>query len=471
MELKDIEIVDLSTLKPDERNAREHSRRNLEEIGRSLKEFGQHRLFVVQRGTRKIIVGNGMYREMLAGGETEGAVLWVDDADEKAIRRALADNRTSDLSGFDSERLARLMAEAKGEIPGWNEAEINKLLDQLERAGGGKDSDAIPPEPEKVVSRLGDLWILGDHRLICGDSTDAATVKRLLGGEIPLLMVTDPPYGVNYDPSWRRGRFGGENMALGLVKNDDRADWLAAYKLFPGDVAYVWHGALFTHVVAKNLIDCGFDLRSQIIWVKDHLIISRADYHWQHEACWYAVRRQSSGHYDGGRAQTTAWDDIVSTAAIKGYEETKAHGEAVGFFDAPRSDFAAGRMKRLQTLELKKLDASRWQGGNRQSDTWRIANRDQDCRTIHSTQKPMECMKRPIVNNSRKGELVYEPFCGSGTTLIAAEAAGRKCRAVELDPVYVDVIVDRWQRFTGGRAILCGDGRTFAEIGEARHAG
>lgn len=469
MNLKDIEIVDLATLRLDEHNARMHSRRNLDEIGRSLREFGQHRLFVVQRGTRKIIVGNGMYQEMVENGDKEGAVLWVDDADEKAIRRALADNRTSDLSSFDVKQLAQLMAEAEGEIPGWNEAEIDKLLSQLERSSDEKDPDAIPPEPEKPASQIGDLWILGNHRLICGDSTDSCTVRRLLNNERPVLMVTDPPYGVNYDPSWRMVRFGGENLALGRVKNDDRADWMAAYKLFPGDVAYVWHGALFTHVVAKNLIDCGFDLRSQIIWVKDHLIISRADYHWQHEACWYAVRHQKSGHYDGGRSQTTAWEDIVSTASIKGYRETEAHGEAVGFFSTRRFDFGAKRMNHLQSLELHKHDMSHWQGGNRQSDTWRIANKDQDCRTIHSTQKPLECMKRPIINNSRKGDIVYEPFCGSGTTLIAAEVTSRKCYAVELDPIYVDVIVDRWQRFTGKKAILSGDGRTFDEIGEMRH--
>jgi DNA modification methylase len=189
------------------------------------------------------------------------------------------------------------------------------------------------------------------------------------------------------------------------VLNDDRADWRAAWELFPGDVAYVWHGALHAATVAESLTACGFGIRSQIVWAKERLVLSRGDYHWQHEPCWYAVRKNAKGNWSGDRKQTTLWQ---------------------------------------------------------------IANRDQDAATVHGTQKPVECMRRPILNNSSPGQAVYEPFSGSGTTLIAAETTGRVCHAAELDPPYVDVAVTRWEAFTGLQAVLDGDGRSFAEIAAER---
>ena len=243
------------------------------------------------------------------------------------------------------------------------------------------------------------------HRIICGDSTSADTVAALLGDVKPHLMVTDPPYGVEYDASFRNGikRADGSIVgarAVGKVENDDCADWREAWALFPGDVAYVWHAGVHAGTVADSLIDCGMQIRSQIIWAKNQMAIGRGDYHWQHEPCWYTVRKGSKGHYDGGRKQTTLWQ-----------------------IDKPRKS-----------------------------------------ETGHSTQKPVECMKRPIENNSSPGQAVYEPFSGSGTTIIAGEMTGRHIYAIELNPAYVDVAVKRWQDFTGEQAKLEGDGRTFAEL-------
>jgi DNA modification methylase len=249
------------------------------------------------------------------------------------------------------------------------------------------------------------LQLKSRHRIACGSSTDPATVERALAGVKPHLMVTDPPYGVNYDPEWReRAGVNTAGAATGQVLNDDNADWQAAWALFPGDVAYVWHAGLFAGVVADSLMAVGFQLRSQIIWAKSQLVMSRGDYHWQHEPCWYAVRKSRKGHYDGGRSQSTLWQ-----------------------IDKPRRS-----------------------------------------ETGHSTQKPVECMKRPIENNSRPGQTVYEPFSGSGTTIIAAEMTGRCCYAIELNPAYVDVAVKRWQDFTGQTATLDGDGRAFVEVAAER---
>ncbi|WP_232481067.1 DNA methyltransferase [Roseomonas sp. KE2513] len=271
-----------------------------------------------------------------------------------------------------------------------------------EPTSGLMDPDAVPSPPEVPVLRLGDVWLLGRHRLVCGDCTDPAAVEAVLAGVRPHLMVTDPPYGVAYDPSWRNEALdGSKTQRTGKVLNDDRADWTQAWALFMGDVAYVWHGALHAGTVAESLIECGFDIRAQIIWAKTQLVLGRGNYRWKHEPAWCAVRNGAKGHWAGDRKQTTLWS---------------------------------------------------------------ISSRDQDADTVHGTQKPVDCMPRPIENNFSPGQAVYEPFSGSGTTLIAAEMTGRACHAVELSPAYVDVTVLRWQAFTGRVSRLEGSRATFAEV-------
>ncbi|WP_245512909.1 DNA-methyltransferase [Enterovirga rhinocerotis] len=251
-------------------------------------------------------------------------------------------------------------------------------------------------------ARPGDLWALGPHRIVCGDATDPRHVGLALGGARPNLMVTDPPYGVSYDPAWREWSLGKAGVSLGTVANDNRADWREAWALFPGDVAYVWHGALFGSVTQDALRAAGFLVRSQIIWRKQHFAISRGAYHWMHEPCWYAVRRGRTAYWTGDRKQRTVWDIANATG-------------------------------------------------------WRSID---DGRTGHATQKPLECMRRPMRNHSRPGDLVYDPFLGSGSTLIAAEELGRICLGLELMPAYVDLVLDRWERFTGRTAERIG---AFAE--------
>ena len=278
---------------------------------------------------------------------------------------------------------------------------------------GLTDPDDVPELPEEAVSVAGDVWLLGNHRLLCGDSTSASDVRKVLANVKPHLMVTDPPYGVDYDPSWRAdaNKWKGSNVklgakAMGRVSNDHLADWTKAWEHFPGDVAYVWHGGLRSVEQAQSLEHAGFVIRSQIIWDKTRLVISRGDYHWQHEACWYAVRKGKKGHWNGSRKESTVW-------------------------------------------AIQKSQASE---------------------TGHGTQKPVECMQRPIENNSSPGQAIYEPFNGSGTTIIAAEITGRSCHAIELMPQYVDVAVTRWQAFSGETAKLGADGRTFSEVSTERIA-
>ena len=395
----------------------------VDKIAAAIKEFG-FRVPIVAKSDGLVVDGHLRLKAARKLGLETVPVLLADDLTDIQIKAfRLSVNRVAQEATWDLDLLRLELNELQGmdfdlSLTGFEIGEIGKLM--LDPAGGLTDPDAIPEPPAVPVSALGDVWQLGRHRLACGSSTDADTVTAVLAGVKPHLMVTDPPYGVNYDPSWRDGTVDAETgvrkgkvglgpiagRAKGVVSNDDNADWREAWALFPGDVAYVWHAGLFAGVVAESLAACGFELRSQIVWAKNHLAIGRGDYRWQHEPCWYAVRKGRTGHYDGGRKQTTLWE-----------------------IDKPRKS-----------------------------------------ETGHSTQKPVECMKRPIENNSSPGQAVYEPFSGSGTTIIAGEMTGRSVHAIELNPAYVDVAVKRWQDFTGQSAVLEQSGQTFHETEAARCA-
>jgi hypothetical protein len=235
---------------------------------------------------------------------------WTED-EKRAYR--LADNQLAARAGWDPDLLNNeLRALEFGgfnvDLSGFQPDRLAEILAGL-GSGGLTDPDSIPEVPGQPVTRRGDIWVLGDHRVGCGDSTNPADVAAVLAGSQPHLMIADPPYGVAYDPSWR-GRLGLDvgKLAQGKVLNDDQADWREAYALFPGDVAYIWHAALYGDVVAAGLAACGFQLRAQIVWAKQHFTLSRGDYHWKHETCGYAVREGKGSHWTGDRTQTTIWE-------------------------------------------------------------------------------------------------------------------------------------------------------------------
>jgi DNA modification methylase len=385
-----LETVGIETLSPDPANVRKHGQRNMDAIKASLRRFGQQKPIVVDaKGI--VLAGNGTLAAARELGWREIQIVRTELTGSQATAFGIADNRSAELAEWD-EKLADVLASLKAED--FPLEDIGFDLDELEALKPEVKSDAdSEPQIDKAEElrakwgvELGQVWQLGEHRITCGDSTSAEVVKRLLGDEKPHLMVTDPPYGVEYDASWRQeAGVAGSGAATGKVLNDDRADWTEAWKLFKGDVAYVWHAHRQSITLGKTFIDLGFDIRSQIIWAKSAPIFGRGDYHWQHEPCWYAVRKGATGHYNGDRTQSTLWE-----------------------IDKP-----------------------------------------QKSETGHSTQKPIECMERPIRNNSKPGELVYEPFSGSGTTIIACERTGRKCRAIELNPAYVAVAIQRWADATG----------------------
>lgn len=346
---------------------------------------------------------------------------------EEVLREAiLSDNQSARLSVWEADLLRNelLWQQQPGAqlwATGFNEDEIARWTAPPGSAGL-TDPDDAPPVGDAPVSKRGDVWLLGAHRLVCGDATDAGDVEKALGKLKPGLMVTDPPYGVDYDPEWRkRAGVASAGVATGKVMNDDRADWREAWALFPGNVCYVWHGGLHAAVVAESLVANKLMIRSQIIWVKTRPVLSRGHFHWQHEPAYVAVR---------------AGKEVLG-AAFDQDHEVAAYAVRFGATAA-------------------------WEGDRKQSTVWQIEHLKND--TGHGTQKPVECMRRPIVLNSPPGGAVYEPFSGSGTTIIAGEMTGRSVAALELDPLYVDVAVRRWQAFTGKDATLEADGLTFAAV-------
>jgi hypothetical protein len=289
----------VAQLVPYARNARTHSDRQVREIAGLIARFGWTAPILVDEANM-IIAGHGRVLAAQLLGIAEVPVIVARDWSE-ADKRAyvIADNKVAENAGWDKELLAIELA-ALANMPdfdatlgdlGFSDAELTRLLPAQER-DGHTDPDAAGEAGGEVVSRPGDIWLLGEHRLMCGDSTNPDHVAALLGLNKPHLMVSDPPYGVEYDPAWRGEMIAdGTKRATGEVANDSRADWREAWALFPGDVAYIWHASLFGPEVCASLEACGFERRYQIIWNKAAHTIGRGDYHWQHEPCWYMVRK------------------------------------------------------------------------------------------------------------------------------------------------------------------------------------
>jgi DNA modification methylase len=401
----------VAELTPYARNARTHSDAQVGQIAASIREWGWTQPVLVDEGG-SIIAGHG--RVLAAGRLGIGEVpVIVARGWSEAQKRAyvIADNKLTENAGWDQEMLGIEISDLASadfnlDLIGFSEADLAKLLGSNP---GLTDPDAAPELPVTPVTQAGEVWQLGRHRLVCGDATKAEDVAKALAGVQPHLMVTDPPYGVNYDPAWRndpnlRGIIHGGGRADGPVMNDDRSDWSEAWALFGGEVAYCWCGQIQVISMGLQLQAADFELRNLIVWAKDNHVLTRGHYHSQQETCWYGVKKGKTAHWYGDRSQTTLW-------------------------------------KVTRTISNE---------------------------TGHSTQKPVDCMKRPIENNSSPGQAIYDPFVGSGTTIIAAEMTARACHALEINPAYVDCAIMRWQNFTGQIAKLESTDQSFAELAECR---
>jgi len=417
----EIQIWPIDRLIPYIRNPRKNDAA-VDRMVASIREFG-FKIPVLARSDGEVVDGHLRLKAAKKAGITEVPVILCDEwtpAQVKAFR--LMVNRSVTWADWDEELLALELRELQAAdydvaLTGFDPREIDDLLgmDDEEKA------NEVPPVPDSPASRPGDLWLLGQHRVLCGDSTSPEAVARLLGERQPRLMVTDPPYGIELDTEWRdRAGLNGlgaaepsymKNRTSGhtetSISGDTRADWSDAFALVPSlEVAYIWHASKFTREVLDGLLRIGFLHHQQIIWDKGRTVLTRTHYWFQHEPCWY-VRKKNAPWFGKAGENSTIWASPSPKFIMGGSNEEK--------FD-------------------------------------------------HPTQKPVELMRRPILNHLRRGELVYEPFLGSGTTLAAAELTQRVCYGMELDPKYVDVVVGRWQTLSGKKAVLDAGGRTFDEI-------
>ncbi len=456
-----IERRKVGSLKPYPGNARVHSDEQIDQIAASIEKWGWT-IPVLIDARNQIIAGHARIKAAEQLGIDEVPVM-VATGWSKAKKQAyvIADNKLAMNASWDDTLLAAELLSLNDvgfdmSLIGFSDEELAGIS---AGEGGLTDPDEVSVPPVNPVTVSGDVWLLGQHRLLCGDCTDADAVAKVLAGAKPHLMVTDPPYGVEYDANWRNEdeRANGKAIggsAVGKVLNDDRADWREAWALFPGDVAYVWHAGSKAHVSAESLESCGLIIRTQIIWAKSNAAIGRGDYHIKHEPCWYAAKEgyeDQDHHCDGETCDLEECGLNIKAQLLWAKKNGNYHPKHEPCWYAVRK----GRK-------------GHYCGGRRQTTVWDI-DKPRKSTTGHSTQKPVECMRLPIVNNSKRGQAVYDPFLGSGTTIIAAQTERRHCYGLELDPGYCDVIVKRWQDFVGKAATLEGDGRTFEEVDTERY--
>lgn len=398
-----LRVMPVGELKAHPQNWRKHPPAQREALDAVMSDVGV--VDVVRFNERTGHLFDGHLRQDLYGADPDAQVIvLVVDLDENEEAQVLATfDPITAMAQVDKAALTSLLRQVEGV-----QESTAQLLDRIARDNHidlSQYANDAPPEAEDpnaddfgdVRVQPGELWLIESqsmpgqtHRLLCGDSTNAADVTRVLNGVQPRLMATDPPYGVEYDPQWRVDALGSSTQT-GTVANDDQADWTIAYQLSGADVAYVFHAALFADVVKHGLEQAGYAIRSQIIWVKHTFPISRGHYHWQHEPCWYAVKQGATANWLGDHSQTTVWQVAGRSAVV--------HDE-----DHPDA-FKSG----------------------------------------HGTQKPVELFERTIRHHCLRGDVAYEPFAGSGSCFVAGERRGVQVFGNELEPRYCEAILRRME--------------------------
>lgn len=387
-----IEMRPLDAVRPYAQNPRQNDEA-VSAVAESIRQFGFRQPIVVD-ADGVIVCGHTRYKAAQQLGLTEVPVhIATDLTPEQAKAYRIADNKSGELAEWDMDLLPIELADLQGagfdlESIGFDTDELAKLLDPG-IADGETDPDEAPPVPEEAITQPGDIWQLGEHRLICGDSCEPETYAQLLNDERVDLLLTDPPYNVAYQ--------GGTDEALTIANDDmDAASYrqflidalgCAAAVLQPGAGFYVWHADTYGGIVRAACEEVELPVRQCLIWKKNSLVLGRQDYQWIHEPCLYGWKPGAAHRWMGDRAQTTVLE----------HDKPKRNGE-------------------------------------------------------HPTMKPVELITKLVQNSSGVEDLVLDPFGGSGSTLIACQRTGRRARLVELDPRYCDVIVRRWEAFTGGTA-------------------
>ena len=409
MNQPEIRMVAVDALIPYARNARTHSDTQVAQIAASITEFGWTNPILTD-GDKGLIAGHGRLLAARKLGHKQVPVIELAHlTPEQKKAYILADNRLAENAGWDEELLKLEMAELKAadfdlDLLGFSDKEIEELLNGDESGGGLTEDDAIPETPVDPVSRPGDLWILGSHRLLCGDSTRLADVERLMGGQLADMAFTDPPYNVDYAGSAKDKSRGKDRR----IMNDDLGDGFYKFLydaclnllLVTKGACYVCMSSSELHTLQKAWTQAGGKWSTFIIWAKNTFTLGRADYQRQYEPILYGWKQGSDHFWCGDRDQSDIWN----------YNKTRVND-------------------------------------------------------LHPTMKPVELVERAIKNSSKSRDIVVDLFGGSGTTLIACEKTGRQARLLELDPKFVDVIVKRWEEYTGEVALRDADQVSFSQAG------
>jgi len=407
----EIKYVDINKLIPYVNNARTHTDEQVKQIASSIKEFGWTNPVLID-GDNGVIAGHG---RLLAGQklginkvptiELQG----LTEAQKKAY--ILADNRLAQNAGWDEDLLKLELQDLESmdfdmTLMGFEMDELNKFL--FEEPVGLTDPDEVPDLQDESTTQKGDVWLLGEHRLICGDATSETDIAKLMNNKKADMIFTDPPYNVDYGgtnhPSWKRRSIQNDNMAdeefVQFIEN-----FIVACKphVKQGSATYICYGERNGLQFLTAFNNAGLHHSMNIIWKKDSLVLGRSDYHYIHEPIFYGWFQGEKHIYYGDRKQQSVWE-----------------------------------IKRPKRSDL------------------------------HPTMKPIELIEKALANSSKNEDIVYEPFSGSGSTLIASEKTNRICYGLELDEKYCDVIIKRWQDFTGNQATLENTNKTFEQIQEER---
>ena len=461
-------LISIEEAVPNPRNPNQHTDAQTDVLGNIIQATGWRQPITISRQSGFVVKGHGRllaarrkgWKQIPADYQeyTSEAEEWAD---------LIADNRLAELSSIDNGLLVDLIREMGDDVPlelaGYDDDELADIIAALDQAQNGSEESeddcadaACEPEDVPAATQPGDLWLLGAHRLLCGDVTDEAAVERLMQGEKAELVNTDPPYGVSYVSA--SGRF--DAIANDSLTGDDLMNSLLlpafrAYVKHTSDEAafYVWHASSTRRDFEDALIAVGLVEKQYIIWVKNTFVLGHADYQWGHEPCFYAEKAGHAAHWYGDRTQSTIWRaalrdaDGVATTLSGGLVLTDGEGNKLYLTSEPPKG------KKVRRIRLQKgRSVFLCQQDGKTTDAWEVAR---DSHTDHPTQKPVELAIRAISNSTKPGDLVIDFFGGSGSTLRAAEMTGRRCCSMELDPHYCDVIVKGYAALTGDRNIVC----------------
>lgn len=451
-------IVPLKELRPNPGNPNHHGTDQLKRLASVIWATGWRNAITVSKLSGMIVKGHGRLEAAQLAGMSEAPVEYQHyDSEAEEWADLVADNRLAELSTLNTGELLEMINEIDtGVVPlemtGYTPEDIEAIIAAMGGEGDAEDDGAddadIPAGGYIPMTKPGDIWHVGQHRVMCGSATDDAAVDRLMGGEKAQLVHTDPPYGVSYET--QSGKFG-------MIKNDDLdADALMqllipAFKNYvrytDADAAfYIWHAFTAFRDFDDAMTAAGIMKKQYIIWWKPAPVLGHADYQWAHEPCFYAQKAGEQCHFYGDRAQRTTWKvvlrgkDGTATTLSGGVVLTDGQGGKVYLSSTPPKG------KKIRYIRLSEGRSVTLYPENKQTTVWEVAR---ETKTEHPTQKPVEIPLTAITNSSETGDLVIDFFGGSGSTLIAAEMAGRRCYTMELDPKYCDVIVNRYVKITG----------------------